>query len=426
MYLIGQDQKLDIRNGSTFVVGKGSIVMPEEVIATFDPYADPIIAEASGRVQFSDIIEGSTLEVTFDEKTGNEEKHITEFTGEGREPRINITGDNDEVLASYPMPAGAILSVEDGEQISEGYTIARTVKQTVRSSDITSGLPRVSELFEARRPKSPAVLAEVSGKVVFKGMVKGKRVIIVIDDFGKEYKHLIPTTRRLIVRDGDTVEAGEQLCQGPIDPHDILRILGEGALQRYLMDEIQSVYRSQGITINDKHIGVIIRQMLRKVEIVAVGDTHFIFGALVDKYRFHEENERVMSEGGQSAVGRPVFQGITKASLNIDSFLSAASFQETTRVLTNAAISASVDSLRGLKENIIIGHPIPAGTGMKKYHDIKLFDSHYDDLDVQMNEILEKRRLEEEERIREQREQFGEQTISISDTVPAAVDDDDE
>jgi DNA-directed RNA polymerase subunit beta' len=215
-----------------------------------------------------------------------------------------------------------------------------------------------------------------------------------VDAFGKEYKHLIPMTKRLLIRDGDTVEAGEALCLGAVNPHDVLHIEGEATLQRYLMDEIQQVYRLQGVSINDKHIGVIIRQMMRKVEIVAVGDTRFIYGQMVDKYRFHEENNRVMGEGGQPAVARPMFQGITKASLNIDSFLSAASFQDTTRVLTNAAIAGSTDYLRGLKENIIIGHPIPAGTGMKRYRGVKLFDEDNQDLDQLMEEILEQRKLE--------------------------------
>jgi DNA-directed RNA polymerase subunit beta' len=284
--------------------------------------------------------------------------------------------------------------VDEGEKIQAGRTIAKTLKESAKAMDITSGLPRVSELFEARKPKNPTVLAQVSGTVSFKGIVKGKRVLLVNDSFGKEYKHLVPMTKRLLVRDGDTVEAGESLCVGSINPHDVLSIQGESTLQRYLMDEIQQVYRLQGVSINDKHIGVIIRQMMRKVEIVAVGDTRFIYGAMVDKYKFHEENHRVIAEGGQPAVARPMFQGITKASLNIDSFLSAASFQETTRVLTNAAIAGSVDALRGLKENIIIGHPIPAGTGMKRYRAVKLFDEDSQDLDVQMQEILEQRKLE--------------------------------
>ncbi|MDR2103509.1 MAG: DNA-directed RNA polymerase subunit beta' [Treponema sp.] len=392
--LIGQDQKIEIRNGSEFVVKKGDVVGAEKTIATFDPFSDPIIAEASGIIKYEDIIQGTTLKEEIDEETGNIEKRITEFQLESKQPRIFITDEEGNELASYFLPGGAYIQVDEGEKINAGRTIAKTLKESAKAMDITSGLPRVSELFEARKPKSPAVLAQVSGIVFFKGIVKGKRVVTIEDGFGKEYKHLIPMTKRLLVRDGDTVEAGEPLCVGATNPHDILHILGESTLQRYLMDEIQQVYRLQGVTINDKHIGVIIRQMMRKVEIVAVGDTKFIYGQMVDKYRFHEENNRVIGEGGQPAVARPMFQGITKASLNIDSFLSAASFQETTRVLTNAAIAGSTDYLRGLKENIIIGHPIPAGTGMKRYRGVKLFDEDQQDLDVYMQEILEKRKLE--------------------------------
>jgi DNA-directed RNA polymerase subunit beta' len=394
LYLIGQDQKIEIRNGSEFVVRKGDIVGAEKAIATFDPFSDPIIAEASGTVKYEDIIPGTTLKEEIDEEIGNIEKRITEFQLESKQPRIYIVDEGGTEIASYFLPGGAYLLVDEGEKISAGRTIAKTLKESAKAMDITSGLPRVSELFEARKPKNPAVLAQVAGIVLFKGIVKGKRVVIVQDAFGKEYKHLIPMTKRLLVRDGDTVEAGEALCVGAVNPHDILHILGESTLQRYLMDEIQQVYRLQGVSINDKHIGVIIRQMMRKVEIVAVGDTKFIYGQMIDKYRFHEENRRVIGEGGQPAVARPMFQGITKASLNIDSFLSAASFQETTRVLTNAAIAGSTDYLRGLKENIIIGHPIPAGTGMKRYREVKLFDEDQQDLDLYMQEILERRKLE--------------------------------
>jgi DNA-directed RNA polymerase subunit beta' len=394
LYLIGQDQKIEIRNGSEFVVRKGDVIEAEKTIATFDPFSDPIIAEASGTVKYEDIIPGTTLREEIDEETGNIEKRITEFQLESKQPRIYIVDDEGNEAASYFLPGGAYIQVDEGEKINAGRTIAKTLKESAKAMDITSGLPRVSELFEARKPKNPAVLAQVSGTVYFKGIVKGKRIVLVQDSFGKECKHLIPMTKRLLVRDGDTVEAGEALCVGAVNPHDILHILGESTLQRYLMDEIQQVYRLQGVSINDKHIGVIIRQMMRKVEIVAVGDTRFIYGQMVDKYRFHEENNRVISEGGQPAVARPLFQGITKASLNIDSFLSAASFQETTRVLTNAAIAGSTDYLRGLKENIIIGHPIPAGTGIKRYRAVKLFDEESQDLDIQMQEILEQRRLE--------------------------------
>jgi DNA-directed RNA polymerase subunit beta' len=392
--LIGQDQKIEIRNGSEFVVRKGDLVEAEKTIATFDPFSDPIIAEASGTIVYADIIPGTTVKEEIDEETGNIEMRITEFQLESKQPRIIIVNDEGEEQAAYFLPGGAYIQVEEGDKIIAGRTIAKTLKESAKAMDITSGLPRVSELFEARKPKSPAVLALVAGTVHFKGIAKGKRVIMVVDAFGKEFKHLIPMSKRLLVRDGDTVEAGELLCSGAINPHDVLHIQGESMLQRYLMDEIQQVYRLQGVTINDKHIGVIIRQMMRKVEILAVGDTKFIYGQMVDKYRFHEENNRVIAEGGQPAVARPVFQGITKASLNIDSFLSAASFQETTRVLTNAAIAGSTDYLRGLKENIIIGHPIPAGTGMKRYRKVKLFDEDLRDLDEYMDEILEKRKLE--------------------------------
>jgi DNA-directed RNA polymerase subunit beta' len=406
LYLIGQDQKIEIRNGAEFVVKKGEVVAAEKTIATFDPFSDPIIAEISGIIKYEDIIPGTTLKEEVDEETGNVEKRITEYQLENKQPRIFIVDEDGAELTSYFLPGGAYIQVDEGDKITAGRTIAKTLKESAKAVDITSGLPRVSELFEARKPKSPAVLAQVSGIVYFKGIIKGKRMVTIQDAFGKEYKHFIPMTKRLLIRDGDEVEAGESLCVGNVNPHDVLYIKGESHLQRYLMDEIQQVYRLQGVSINDKHIGVIIRQMMRKVEIVAVGDTKFIYSQMVDKYRFHEENNRVIDEGGQPAVARPVFQGITKASLNIDSFLSAASFQETTRVLTNAAIAGSTDYLRGLKENIIIGHPIPAGTGMKRYRAVKLFDEDHKDLDMEMHEILERRKQEKAEE-REEEEEFA-------------------
>jgi DNA-directed RNA polymerase subunit beta' len=393
LYLIGQDQKIEIRNGSEVIIKKGDVVEAEKTIATFDTFSDPIIAEHGGTVRYEDIIPGTTLREEIDEERGVE-RRITDIQQLEKQPRIIIVDETDTQVASYFLPGGAILQVDEGEKIRAGRTIAKTLKESTQAMDITSGLPRVNELFEARKPKSPAVLAEVSGVVRFKNIVKGKRIIIVEDAFGKEYKHLIPMTKRLLVRDGDGVEAGEPLCMGAVNPHDILHILGESNLQRYLMNEIQQVYNLQGVSINDKHVGVIIRQMMRKVEILRVGDTRFIYGQLVDKYAFKEENSRVINEGGQPAVARPVFQGISKAALNIDSFLSAASFQETTRVLTNAAIAGSTDYLRGLKENIIIGHPIPAGTGMKRYREVKLFDEDQQDLDEYLDEILERRKLE--------------------------------
>ena len=396
LLLIGREIKEEIKNGSSVIVKAGDIVAKDQVIAKFDPYTELIIAEVSGYVQYEDIIPGSTLEEEVNEDNGNVEKVITDLHLDTKQPRVFITDEAGNELGSYFLPGGAVLLVDEDSKIEAGTTIAKMLKESSKTNDITGGLPRVSELFEARKPKNPTVLAQISGKVQFKGVSKGKRVVSVQDIYGKTFDHLVPMNKRLLVRDGDEVEAGEQLCDGSRSPHDILAILGENALQNYLMDEIQSVYRLQGVTINDKHIGIIVRQMLRKVEIVAVGDTRFIYGQQVDKYKFHEENDRVMKEGGQPAIARPMFQGITKASLNIDSFISAASFQETTRVLTNAAIAGVTDNLRGLKENVIIGHMIPAGTGIRNYRNVKLFDDNATDLDLQMEEILERRKQEKE------------------------------
>ncbi|MCE5255478.1 MAG: DNA-directed RNA polymerase subunit beta', partial [Spirochaetaceae bacterium] len=398
LLLVAQEQKLEIRNGSELSVVEGQIVPANETLATFDPFADPIISEYDGYARFEDIIPGSTLKEEINEETGNIDKRITEFASEreSKQPRIIITDEAGNEIFAYLLPGGAYLNVEDGEQVKAGKTLAKILKESAKAMDITGGLPRVSELFEARKPKNPAVLAMVSGKVSIKGNIKNKRVVIVTDRFGKEYKHLVPMGRRLLVRDNDQVEAGELLCDGNKNPHDILNILGEQACQGFLMDEVQQVYRLQGVTINDKHIGVIIRQMMKKVEIVSPGDTRFIYGQQVDKYKFHEENDRVMKEGGQPAVARPMLLGITRASLKIDSFFSAASFQETTKVLTDAAIAGSVDNLRGLKENVIIGHLIPAGTGMRLYKNIKISDEEHEDVDSFVDEILEKRKQEKE------------------------------
>lgn len=393
LHLVAQEQKIEIRNGADLLVKEGQILPAEESIATFDPFSEPILAEFDGTVHFEDI-DKSTLKEEVNEDTGNIEKKIAELASESLQPRILIKNDEGEELASYYLPGGSYLNVDNGDKVEAGKSLAKILKESVKTRDITGGLPRVGELFEARKPKIPTVLARVSGTVQFEGIVKSKRVIMVEDQFGQRLKHLVPMGRHLLIREGDLVEAGEPICDGATDPHDILQILGENALQRFMMNEVQEVYRLQGVEINDKHIGVIIRQMMRKVEIMKVGDTNFIFGQQVDKYRFQEENRKVEKEGGQPAVARPLLLGITRASLNIDSFISAASFQETTRVLTNAAIAGSVDGLRGLKENVIIGHLIPAGTGMKGYNKIKLFDENRADLDAHVQQILEVREKE--------------------------------
>jgi DNA-directed RNA polymerase subunit beta' len=393
--ITAQDQKLDIKNGAELLVSEGDSVPANSPITTFDPFSEPIIAEHNGVVRFEDIILGMTLKEEINMDTGNTEKKINEISLETLQPRIVLMDEDGNDLATYFLPGSSYLSIEDGDVVRKGKALAKLLKESVKTADITGGLPRVGELFEARRPKNAAVLAKISGTVQFKNIVKGKRVIFIVDIYGHEHKHQVPIGKHLLVRDGDLVMAGEELCDGNIDPHDILDILGENALQSFLVNEVQEVYRLQGVNINDKHIGSIVRQMMRKVEIVQVGDTGFIYGQQIDKYKFHNENSKVLREGGESAVARPMLLGITRASLNIDSFISAASFQETTKVLTNAAIAGSTDTLRGLKENVIIGHLIPAGTGMKRYRNVKLFDENNEDLDASVKSILEARKLEE-------------------------------
>ena len=278
IYFLGKEQKIEIANGSTLYVEVGSLIKKGEAIGEFEPFAEPYIAESDGVVHFVDIVAGSTLGEKIDNATGKTEKFITDLHLDVKEPRINITDEPGNILVSYPLPAGAVLLVNDNQTVKAGDVLAKSPKHAIKSNDITAGLPRVSELFEARKSKNPCVLARISGKVIFKGITKGKRVVIVKDEFGNEFEHLIPVNKSMIVRDGDKVEAGEQLCAGSPVPQDVLTILGENALQEYLMNEIQNVYLTQGVDINDKHIGIIIRQMLRKVQIDQVGDTRFIFG----------------------------------------------------------------------------------------------------------------------------------------------------
>ena len=414
--LVAQDEKVEIRNGSTVLVSEGRIAEKDESLAIFDPFSEPIISEVDGWIKFEDIFPGTTLREEINEDTGNIEKKITESSADTLQPRITIVDDEGTSLQDYYLPENSYLNVEEGGMVQAGQTLAKMLKESQKTQDITGGLPRVGELFEARRPKDSAILARISGTVEFEGITKGKRVVTVIDPYENHVRHLVPMGRHLLVRNGDPVEAAEPLCDGPKDPHDVLEIQGENALQQFLVDEVQEVYRMQGVNINDKHIGVIIRQMMRKVEIIDVGDTNFIFGQQVDKYQFRTQNEKVMREGGQPAVAKPLLLGITRASLNIDSWISAASFQETTRVLTNAAIAGEVDSLRGLKENVVIGHVIPAGTGMRKYRNLKLFTKDTEDLDAHVAEILEQRRIEAE-LLAEQLEEEEEEAASVEVSV---------
>jgi DNA-directed RNA polymerase subunit beta' len=275
-------------------------------------------------------------------------------------------------LKTYQMPVRANLMVGDGDAVEPGDIIAKIPRETTKTKDITGGLPRVVELFEARKPRETAVMSEIDGTVTLGAISKGKRKIVVTGEDGEQREYDIPRGTHINVQEGDRVRAGEALMDGPLNPHDILRVLGMNRLQEYLVNEIQEVYRLQGVNINDKHIEVIVRQMLRWVKIREVGDTDFLLDEQVDRFRFTDENERINDTGGEPAQAEPLLLGITKASLSTDSFISAASFQETTRVLTEAAISGRIDYLRGLKENVIMGRLIPAGTGMEFYRNVKV------------------------------------------------------
>ena len=281
-----------------------------------------------------------------------------------------------EVLASYSIPAGANLIVKKGDAVAAGTILAKTPRKASKAKDITGGLPRVAELFEARKPKDHAEIAKIDGIVQLGGLVRGKRKVIVRDpDSGEEEEHLVPRSKHIIMFDGDLVKKGDQLTEGPVVPHEILEILGPHQLQEHLVNEVQEVYRLQGVEINDKHIEIIIRQMLRKVKISDPGDTEFLWGDQVERLAFEEANREILEQGGKPAEGEPVLLGITKASLETESFISAASFQDTTRVLTDAATLGKIDSLRGFKENVIMGHLIPAGTGFSVHRDIRVKES---------------------------------------------------
>jgi DNA-directed RNA polymerase subunit beta' len=295
-----------------------------------------------------------------------------ETTDERKQPRIEIRDAKGKLGRKYLLPSGAHLMVEDGAEVSPGDVLAKIPRETAKTKDITGGLPRVVELFEARRPKEPAVITEIDGAVKYGDVAKQYRKIFVTGDDAEAREYQLPRGAHVNVQEGERVKAGEPLMDGPIDPHDILRVRGEKELQRYLVDEIQEVYRLQGVNINDKHIEVVVRQMMRWVKVEEVGDSEFLIDEVVDKFRFLRENDRLSAAGKNGAMGRPLLLGITKASLSTDSFISAASFQETTRVLTEAAISGKVDYLRGLKENVIMGRLIPAGTGMEYYRRVHI------------------------------------------------------
>ncbi len=366
--------------GARIKIKDGQKVKPGETLAEWDPYTTPIATEVSGRVKFGDIIENITMQEQVDEITGLSRKVIIPSKDPDARPRISIKDETGRTAkipgvssqARYLIPVGANIMVVEGDMVYAGDVLAKIPRETTKTKDITGGLPRVAELFEARKPKEHAVITEIDGTVTFGKDIKGKRVIKVTPDAGEPKEYLIPKGKHVTVREGDRVKAGEPLMEGSPNPHDILQVKGEKELARYLVDEVQEVYRLQGVKINDKHIEVIVRQMLKRVRIKEVGDTDFLVGEQVEKQVFEAVNQEMTAQGRQPAIGEPLLLGITKASLSTESFISAASFQETTRVLTEAALAGKVDWLRGLKENVIMGRLIPAGTGFPAYRDLNI------------------------------------------------------
>nr|WP_315014350.1 DNA-directed RNA polymerase subunit beta' [uncultured Campylobacter sp.] len=362
-------------NDSDTVDSKAVISEPENqekiVIAEWDPYSTPIIAEAAGRVSYEDIEPGYSAAEQYDEATGQSRLVINEYLPSGIKPTIVISTDEGKMIRYQLEPKTAIF-VTDGATVAQADILAKTPKAVAKSKDITGGLPRVSELFEARRPKNTAIIAEIDGTVRFEKPLRSKERIVIHADDGATSEYLIDKTRQIQVRDGEFIHAGEKLTDGLISSHDVLRILGEKALHYYLISEIQQVYRSQGVAIADKHIEIIVSQMLRQVKIVDSGDTNFITGDMISRTRFKEENERIMRMGGNPAIAEPILLGVTRAAIGSDSVISAASFQETTKVLTEASIAAKIDHLEDLKENVILGRMIPVGTGLYQDQKIKL------------------------------------------------------
>jgi DNA-directed RNA polymerase subunit beta' len=365
--------------GAVLTVDDGAMVQSGDEIASWDPHTHPVITEVAGKVQFADIVEGVTVNRHVDEITGLTNMVITDpkqrsTAAKDLRPVVKLVdakGDDlkipgTDMAAHYLLPPKAVINVSDGAEVNVGDVIARLAQESLKTRDITGGLPRVADLFEARKPKEPAILAEISGTISFGKDTKGKQRLVITGQ-DEVHEELIPKWRHIAVFEGEHVEKGESIVEGPPIPHDILRLQGVYKLANYICNEIQEVYRLQGVKINDKHIEVIVRQMLRKAEINEPGDTYFLKGEQVERARVLEENEKMESQGKTPAKWSPVLLGITKASLSTESFISAASFQETTRVLTEASVNGKRDDLRGLKENVIVGRLIPAGTGLA-YH----------------------------------------------------------
>ena len=394
-------ERYPIVYGAKLKVKDGQAVKAGGRLAEWDPYTTPILTEVTGTIKYGDLIEGVTIEDRLDERTGLSNTVIIDYTatlaqptevkpkkrgasaetpqGSQPSPRISIKGKDGKTVkipsgqeARYQLPVGIHLSVVDGQEVVAGDVLAKMPRETTKTKDITGGLPRVAELFEARKPKEFAVVSEIDGVVSYGKDTKGKRKIEVTPEVGEPREYLIPKGKHIRVHPGDHVRAGDPLMDGSTNPHDILTIKGEKELAKFLVDEIQEIYRLQGVRINDKHIEVIVRQMLRRVRITSTGDSEFLVGDHVERWRFEEANQALETSGGEPARAEPLLLGITKASLSTESFISAASFQETTKVLTEAALNGKVDRLVGLKENVIMGRLIPAGTGILRYNRIEV------------------------------------------------------
>jgi len=373
-----EQERYVITYGAKLKVSDGQQVEADTLLAEWDPFTIPILTEVAGTVKFGDIAEGQTMQEKLDPVTGKSSKVVVEYREADVRPRISIKDEKgrtarvgDGGFARYYMPLGAIIMVNEGAQVYPGEVLARIPRETTKTKDITGGLPRVAELFEVRKPKEHAVISEIDGVVSFGKDTKGKRKVVVTPEVGEFREYLIPKGKHISVHENDYVRAGELLMDGSANPHDILAVRGEKELAKYLVNEVQQVYRLQGVKINDKHIEAIVRQMLKRVRIADPGDSDFLVGEHVDKLVFAEVNQALFAENKKRAAGEPLLLGITEASLSTDSFISAASFQETTKVLTEAAAAGKVDSLNGLKENVIMGRLIPAGSGLKNYREIR-------------------------------------------------------
>jgi DNA-directed RNA polymerase subunit beta' len=374
----GREHAYNVVYGATLTVENGEEVEPGTLLAEWDPYSIPILAEVSGKVKYGDVIEGVSMSEMLDEVTGLSRKVIVESRDPELRPRISIkdakgkTRDAGGAAARYLLPVNANITVNEGDSVDAGEVVAKIPRETTKTKDITGGLPRVAELFEARKPKEHAIISEIDGSISFGKDTKGKRKVVITPDVGDPKEYLVAKGKHISVKEGDFVRAGEPLMDGAANPHDILKVMGEKALARYLVDEIQEVYRLQGVTINDKHIETIVRQMLRRVTIKDPGDTHFLVDDKIDKGIFRGQKEQIIASGGKPATAESLLLGITKAALSTESFISASSFQETTKVLTEAAVAGRIDELTGPKENVIMGRLIPAGTGVGVYQDLTI------------------------------------------------------